>query len=198
MKNKATLICGANGTGKTTFCIEHIIPLRKRNIIVSCSNEKKYATYETFYYSCETNTFLRKNNEYTLQEIQKKHFTFSVFFLKEEVFDFGGYQVFKSFCKNLINVENTNIVFDDLKYLLSSKINDTLKSLFVGFRQNNCNVFSVYHTLNDVHVSLLAHYSYMVLFKTNDKKVRKELEHLNEYKKKADKQPEYTPLIVEF
>lgn len=193
--NTATLIVGSNGTGKTTFLKKRIVKAKGKvcQIIVSCSNEDYSDIADNvMYFNSDLNAFFDRKGKET-EIITNKKYTTVILFEKSSFVANGAYRSFSQLCIKLSELHNCRLYVDDIRAVIDSKVSASLKSLFVIFRQNNVNLFVVYHSLNDVHKSLLTHFTYLVLFRTKDFYLKEHVKHLRSKKIAVDTLAENNP-----
>lgn len=203
LANKSTLIVGKNHTGKSTFVKEIILaPYVKKNkayIIVACSNDSKtFRGANTLYFDARDGTFKSSITKKVFPSIEdamkeyKKQIV--VYFNTHSIVDLDYYQCFKELSKSLLNIRNCLLVFDDVRSVTSKRGNSALKAMLVDFRHKKQNCVFVYHSLNDIHVDLITHFDYLVLFRTNDSEdnLNKAVGRWKKYKMDVDKTSKVT------
>jgi len=184
--NKCIFLVGSNGSGKSTF-LKKKLSKYKSFIFVSCSNDTTILNneIEIIYFCFENESFIFKNKKG--DEIKQFSNKTVIFFEPASIAEVGSYTLFSNLCKKLCFVKNNVIVFDDLRAVINEKTSNALKSLFVSYRQNNLHLYTVYHSLNDIHRSLIMHGSYIVLFLTKDKHLKEQVFFLKKAQKEVNK-----------
>lgn len=70
--------------------------------------------------------------------------------------------------ENLINFTDGNLVLDDCRYYIKSRIEESIRRLFVRRRQHSIDIFAVAHSLNEVPPTFWTFATHLILFKTKD------------------------------
>jgi|TARA_R110000803_G_scaffold145554_1_gene211368 ABC-type Mn2+/Zn2+ transport system ATPase subunit len=68
----------------------------------------------------------------------------------------------------LINYRNGNLVLDDCRYYVRSRIEEGVRQLLVRRRQKDVDIFAVAHSLNEVPPTFWTFATHLVLFKIKD------------------------------
>lgn len=68
----------------------------------------------------------------------------------------------------LVNYTNGNLVLDDCRYYVRSRIEEGVRQLLVRRRQKDVDIFAVAHSLNEVPPTFWTFATHLVLFKIKD------------------------------
>jgi len=68
----------------------------------------------------------------------------------------------------LVNYRNGNLVLDDCRYYVRSRIEEGVRQLLVRRRQKDVDIFAVAHSLNEVPPTFWTFATHLVLFKIKD------------------------------
>lgn len=151
------IIVGTNGTGKTTLT-KQLINTRKTLVVDPDGLEwSQLPTIEI-----DEITRLRPN----------KHARIIAPEYKEIV--------------ELVNYRNGNLVLDDCRYYVKSRIEEGVRQLLVRRRQKDVDIFAVAHSLNEVPPTFWTFATHLVLFKIKDNPQRLK-QNIPKYKELTEK-----------
>jgi ABC-type Mn2+/Zn2+ transport system ATPase subunit len=86
----------------------------------------------------------------------------------------------------LINYRNGNLVLDDCRYYVRSRIEEGVRQLLVRRRQKDVDIFAVAHSLNEVPPTFWTFATHLVLFKIKDNPQRLK-QNIPKYKELTEK-----------
>jgi hypothetical protein len=72
----------------------------------------------------------------------------------------------------LINFENGNLVLDDCRYYVKSRIEESVRKTLVRRRQKSIDVYAVGHSLSEIPPTFWVFCTHLILFKTRDNAAR--------------------------
>lgn len=156
----ATAFVGRNGVGKTYKILKIVEKTTfKRVVIFNFSAEEKYANFTQIE---------------TLQELRNLPpegifvYTPSKREAMEKPKKENGGISFRNlvFLAIIEDLKNSLIILDDIRFFTNKNSTEAFKGVFVGFRQRKQNIFVIYHSIQDVHIDIYPHLSYMCLFDT--------------------------------
>lgn len=133
------IIVGTNGTGKTTLTKQLI---NTRKTLVVDPDGLEWASLPTI-----------DIQEITLLK-EQKHARIIAPEYKDIV--------------ELVNYRNGNLVLDDCRYYVRSRIEEGVRQLLVRRRQKNVDIFAVAHSLNEVPPTFWTFATHLILFKIKD------------------------------
>lgn len=148
------IVCGVNGTGKTQFVKKFLSKNQKRTLVINPTFEKKWDEFPKIKEEDaeELKTFTG------IKQIQPKPI-------------FGNMK--KSFLAMLQlvwdNYYNGTMVIDDCREIISANLQDEVGSIMRGYRQHNLDLFTIFHSLNQVPPQVWEHSNgYLVMFKSQE------------------------------
>ena len=153
-KNMLYIIAGVNGTGKTKLVMEKFIMRdKRRSLIVNPMREKKWNVFPS----------VGDKDLRTFKGIAQ---------IKPQI-DFSD-RIGKSYIPMLqsiyYNYQGGNLVMDDCREIIQANLQDQVKTVMLGYRQNNLDVFAIFHSLRQVPPGVWDHCNgYLILFKTQDR-----------------------------
>jgi len=86
----------------------------------------------------------------------------------------------------LVNYRNGNLVLDDCRYYVRSRIEEGVRQLLVRRRQKDVDIFAVAHSLNEVPPTFWTFATHLVLFKIKDNPQRLK-QNIPKYKELTEK-----------
>jgi predicted methyltransferase len=86
----------------------------------------------------------------------------------------------------LVNYRNGNLVLDDCRYYVKSRIEEGVRQLLVRRRQKDVDIFAVAHSLNEVPPTFWTFATHLVLFKIKDNPQRLK-QNIPKYKELTEK-----------
>jgi hypothetical protein len=133
------IVCGTNGTGKTTL-VKKLIGGRKTLVVDPDGLE--WSNLPTI--EMEEMTMLKPNAQARIIAPGYKEIT------------------------ALTNYTHGNLVLDDCRYYVRSRIEEGVRQLLVRRRQKDVDIFAVAHSLNEVPPTFWTFATHLVLFKIKD------------------------------
>tara|TARA_R100000742_G_C4247338_1_gene66056 strand:+ start:265 stop:819 length:555 start_codon:yes stop_codon:yes gene_type:complete len=74
--------------------------------------------------------------------------------------------------EHLINFQNGSLVFDDCRFYLQTRMEQSIRRILIRRRQNSVDIFAVAHGLTEVPASFYTFATHLICFKTNDSLTR--------------------------
>lgn len=139
------IIVGTNGTGKTTLLHEMVKKTGKRTLVVDPDGYewRKAPTVDSSMIE-EVNLKLKKGK--------------TVKIVAPEAEDI----------KELDHFTRGNLILDDCRYYVDSRLDKDIRKLFIRRRQKQIDIFAVSHSLVDVPPSFYTYATHIVIFKIAD------------------------------
>lgn len=148
------ILCGTNGTGKSTFSnklIEASLKARDNKKALAVLPDDSEPIFHPY----------TELNRQTLKTIsQRKEKTFKIYFDNSKLFE-----------DILINFKDGTLVLDDARFYTGSN-DEILKKLFIRSRQNNIHILFICHGLSEIPPNLFTFGTKLVLFNTVDSWIR--------------------------
>lgn len=135
------IIAGTNGTGKTTLLKKLINTNGKRTLIVDPDG---YEFSDVATIDINDITRIRSGKKARIVAPTNKDL------------------------ERLIEFTNGNLVLDDCRYYIKSRIEESIRRLFVRRRQHSIDIFAVAHSLNEIPPTFWTFATHLILFKTKD------------------------------
>ncbi len=148
------LICGTNGTGKTTMVIDMIEKLNQRTLIINPSEEYKWNKYERVKYSDakELRTFTG------IKQITPR-----------DDFDADDEELYRDILRTVYyNYSGGTLVIDDARMFINANVGNLVGKFLVKRRQKRLDIFCVFHSINQIPPKFFDHGTHLILFKTNE------------------------------
>lgn len=139
-KTELNIIIGINGSGKTTFIRDKVLPNRKRSIIIT-PDEMEW-TSVPFLRPSEIKSFEGPKRIMAYPD----NFNSIIELLKKEKY------------------ANGSIILDDCKSYIKSVTDETLRYLYIRRRQFNIDIYLVAHGLRQVPPEAFTFASWLILF----------------------------------
>ena len=138
------IICGTNGTGKTTLLNKLIGNLEKK-VLVCDPDGMEWNHYSVI----------------NIDDVGKfKKGKARILAPNSEDLDY------------LIDFQNGCLILDDCRYYVKSSIEESIRRVLIRRRQNSVDVFAVAHGLSEIPPTFWTFSTHLILFKTNDSMVR--------------------------
>lgn len=156
---KRIVVCGTNGTGKTTF-VKKLI----ESVLLSGANKKALSVLPD-----DGEPLFRPYTEIERHHLKMistiKDRTLKVYFDESRKGKISMWDEIR------VNFQNGILVLDDAKFYTGSN-DDDLKKLFIRSRQNNIHIVFICHGLSEIPPNLFTFCTEMALFNTTDSWLR--------------------------
>ena len=93
--------------------------------------------------------------------------------------------------ETFIEFQNGNLVLDDCRYYLKSRMEEQIRKVLIRRRQNNVDIYAVAHSLMDIPAQFWVFSTHLILFKTTHSRVSqaREFKHIQEHIKEVNSHP---------